>query len=242
MLETIAAAPAHNALQANPILVAIDRPDLAGATLLAEDLAGHVGGIKLGLEFFVSNGATGVRRMAEVGLPIFLDLKLHDIPNTVAGAMTAAANLPVAMVTVHSGGGPAMVAAAADAAANAIDPPLVLGVTVLTSMDQADLKATGVDGAAADQVLRLARLAIEAGADGLVCSPLEVALLRRELGPDPVLVVPGIRMQSVGDDQKRTLTPKEAVEAGASWLVVGRPITKTADPAAAANTIVASLG
>lgn len=225
----------------NPILVAIDRPDLDGALALANALADHVGGIKLGLEFFVANGPGGVERIAEIGLPIFLDLKLHDIPNTVAGAMRGVARLPVAMITIHASGGKAMIEAAVEAAQTSRKPPWVLAVTVLTSIDAQDMAETGVSGDPAAQVQRLGQVAIDAGADGLICSPLEIASLRQTLGASPKLVVPGIRPTAVEDDQKRTLTPVEAVKAGATRLVVGRPITAKADPAAAAASILDSL-
>lgn len=225
----------------NPVLVAIDRKDLEGAQDLARQLTGHVGGIKLGLEFFTANGSTAIQTMAELKLPIFLDLKLHDIPNTVAGAMAAVGELPIQMVTIHASGGQAMIEAAANAAQRSQHKPWVLAVTVLTSMDKADLEATGVQDDTAEQVLRLGRLAINAGADGLICSPLEIKALRAELGQGPKLVVPGIRLVAGGDDQKRTMTPKEAVDAGATRLVIGRPITQAPDPVAAADGIWQSI-
>lgn len=225
----------------NPILVAIDRPDLDGAIALIDSLKGHVGGIKLGLEFFTANGAFGVEAVAKAGLPIFLDLKLHDIPNTVASAMRLVGELPIHMVTIHAGGGRAMIEAAAHASQKSTNRPWVLGVTVLTSMDSQDLKDTGVDARTEEQVSRLGQLAIDAGADGLICSPLEVASLRTVLGDQPKLVVPGIRMISGNDDQKRTLTPRQAMDAGASRLVIGRPIIQADDPANAAKTIWHSL-
>ncbi len=227
----------------NPIFVAIDRPDAAGARALACDLAGDVGGIKLGLEFFVANGPDGVRRtMQGLALPLFLDLKLHDIPNTVAGALSACAGLAPGFVTVHASGGAEMLRAAVAAAREAPTPPRLLGVTVLTSLGDDDLAAVGQAPPAGDQVRRLAALALDCGLDGLVCSPREVAGLRAEFGPDPVLMVPGIRPAgAAGDDQKRVLTPRAALDAGASHLVVGRPITAADDPAAAARAIAAAL-
>jgi orotidine-5'-phosphate decarboxylase len=226
---------------ANRLIAALDTVDPARARAWAEAVAPYVGLLKLGLEFFLANGPAGVRAMA--GTPIFLDLKLHDIPNTVAGAVRAILPLRPRMLTIHASGGPAMVQAACQAAAAAgTDRPMILAVTVLTSLDQAALSATGVPATPADQVLRLGRLAVEAGADGLVCSPLEVALLRQALGASVRLVVPGIRPAgSAAGDQARTMTPAEAVAAGADWIVVGRPITGAPDPAAAAARIAAEI-
>nr|WP_232474942.1 orotidine-5'-phosphate decarboxylase [Roseomonas rubea] len=215
---------------------------MARAEALAAALAGRCGVLKVGLELFCAAGAPAVAAVARHA-PVFLDVKLHDIPNTVAGALRSLLPLRPAMVTLHAGGGPAMVAAARDAAERAgADRPLLLAVTVLTSMDAAALAATGVADSPAAQVLRLARMAVTAGADGLVCSPQEAALLRSELGPGPALVVPGVRPAgSAAGDQARTATPAEAVAAGADWIVVGRPITGAADPAAAAASIAATL-
>ncbi|MCS6854036.1 MAG: orotidine-5'-phosphate decarboxylase [Elioraea sp.] len=225
------------------LIVALDLPEAGAAAALARALVGRVGLAKVGLELFVAEGPGGVARVAEAGLPVFLDLKLHDIPNTVAGAVRSAARLGAAMLTVHAAGGPAMIAAAREAAeAAAGQRPLLLAVTVLTSLDEQDLAAVGLAGPAEAAVLRLARLALAAGADGLVCSAREVAALRAAFGPGPALVVPGIRPEgSPADDQRRTITPREAVAAGADWLVVGRPITRAADPVAAARGIAASL-
>ena len=180
---------------------------------------------------------------AITGRPVFLDLKLHDIPNTVAGAVRAILPLAPRMLTVHAAGGAAMVAAARQASeAAGAARPMILAVTVLTSLDEADLAATGVPGPPASQVLRLARLAVAAGADGLVCSPLEVAMLRDALGAGPALVVPGIRPTgSAAGDQARTMTPAEAVAAGADWIVVGRPITAAPDAGQAAAAIAAAI-
>lgn len=229
-------------MTASRLIVALDTTDPARAGAWAAAVAPHCGLFKLGLEFFLANGAAGTR--AVTGRPVFLDLKLHDIPNTVAGAVRAVLPLAPRMLTVHAAGGSAMIAAARQAAATAGSArPLILAVTVLTSLDAAALAATGVADAPARQVLRLARLALGAGADGLVCSPLEAAMLRDALGPDgPVLVVPGIRPAgSAAGDQARTLTPAEAVAAGADWIVVGRPITAAPDPAAAAAAIAAAI-
>jgi orotidine-5'-phosphate decarboxylase len=223
------------------LIVALDTTDTARATGWADAVAPHCGMFKLGLEFFLANGAAGVR--AITGRPIFLDLKLHDIPNTVAGAVRAVLPLAPRMLTVHAAGGAAMVGAARHAAeAAGAARPMILAVTVLTSLHEADLAATGVPGPPAAQVLRLARLAVAAGADGLVCSPLEVAMLRDALGTGPALVVPGIRPAgSAAGDQARTMTPEEAVAAGADWIVVGRPITAAPDAAQAAAAIAAAI-
>ncbi len=223
------------------LIVALDTTDAARAAGWAAAVAPHCGLFKLGLEFFLAQGAAGMRGIA--GRPIFLDLKLHDIPNTVAGAVRAVLPLGPRMVTVHAAGGAAMVAAARAAAeAGGSARPMILGVTVLTSLGAAELEATGVGDAPPAQVLRLARLAVAAGADGLVCSPLEVAMLREALGTGPALVVPGIRPAgSPAGDQARTMTPAEAVAAGADWIVVGRPITGAADVGQAAAAIAASI-
>jgi orotidine-5'-phosphate decarboxylase len=225
------------------LIAALDTPDPARAAAWARALAPEVGLVKVGLELFVSEGPRAVAGIAAAGAPVFLDLKLHDIPNTVAGAVRSANALGVAMLTIHAAGGTAMVAAAREAAeAAGASRPMILAVTVLTSLGAADLAAAGVAGGPAQQVLRLARLAVEAGADGLVCSPLEVGPLRDALGPGIPLVVPGIRPAGAdAGDQKRVMTPAEAVAAGADWLVIGRPITGAADPAAAARAIAAGL-
>lgn len=226
------------------IVAAIDTADPARAAALAEALAPpRCGVLKLGLELFAAQGPDAVRRLA-ARAPVFLDLKLHDIPNTVAGAVRALAPLRPAMLTLHAAGGAAMIAAAREAAeaAGGAARPILLAVTVLTSLDEAALAATGVAGGAAAQVVRLGRLAMAAGADGLVCSPREVAPLRQGLGAAPLLVVPGIRPAgSAAGDQARTATPEQAVADGADWIVLGRPITGAADPVAAAAAIAASL-
>ncbi len=229
------------------ILCAIDTPDLARAQALAAQLRGCIGGIKLGLEFFTAHGPEGVRKVMEGAgdAGLFLDLKFHDIPNTVAAAMRAAIKLTPRLINVHAGGGPAMLEAAREAAHEAsetagIAPPLVLGVTVLTSLDGADLEAMGTDANVEAQVVRLAELVAAAGLDGVVCSAREVAAIRRTLGPDFVLVTPGIRPASSDTgDQKRVTTPADALRAGADYLVIGRPITADPDPAAAVRRIVA---
>lgn len=216
---------------------AIDRPDLAGAEAIARRLVGAVGGLKLGLEFFCANGPEGVARMRAIGLPIFLDLKLHDIPNTAAGAVRALAGLGVDLLTLHAAGGPAMLAAAVAARDAAGSRMRLLGVTVLTSLDDADL--VGVPDGVAAQVERLAAVCTAARLDGIVCSPREVAMLRARVPQSCLLVVPGIRPDGSGDDQKRTMGAAETLAAGADLLVVGRPITAAADPRAAALAIAA---
>jgi orotidine-5'-phosphate decarboxylase len=228
-------------MSAEKLIVALDTTDLTRAQAWAAATAPHVGLFKLGLEFFLANGAAGIRAIA--GRPVFLDLKLHDIPNTVAGGVRAVLDLRPAMLTIHAAGGAAMIEAARQAAETAgAERPMILAVTVLTSLDAAALAATGVAASPADQVLRLARLALSAGADALVCSPLEVAMLRDVLGAGVKLIVPGIRPAgAAAGDQARTMTPAEAVAAGASWIVVGRPITGAADPAAAAAAIAGSF-
>lgn len=225
----------------NPVFCAVDRPDLDGAADFVRRLRPELGGIKLGLEFFMAQGPAGIRRMGELGLPIFLDAKLHDIPNTVAGAMRGVVDLPVAMVTLHAMGGSAMIRAAVEIADASASRPLVLAVTVLTSLDQGDLDATGQRGTPTEQALRLADLALSAGCHGIVCSPLEVEAIRREFGGVPRLVVPGVRPKTGDDDQKRTLDAADAIKAGADIVVIGRPITAAPDPAAAARAIQASL-
>ncbi len=222
----------------NPVYVAIDTGDLDRAEALARAVAPHVGGLKLGLEFFMANGPAGVRRIASVGLPIFLDVKLHDIPNTVAGAMRSLSALGVEIINVHAAGGAAMMAAARDACAPATR---VIGVTVLTSMNASDLVSTGVSDAPASQVARLAALTRGAGLDGVVCSGAEVASLKAGWA-DGLFIVPGIRPAGAETgDQKRVMTPSDAQQAGAGILVIGRPITAATDPVAAAEAIAATL-
>jgi len=222
----------------SPIFVAIDTPDIHRAAAIVRGVRGVAGGVKLGLEFFCANGHAGVLRMAERELPIFLDLKLHDIPNTVARAVEALAPLEPAILTVHAAGGREMLAAAKAAA-----PPTtrIVAVTVLTSLDAGDLHAIGVERSAADQVARLARLAQDSGVDGIVCSGAEVAAAR-DAWPDGFFVVPGVRPAgSDVADQKRVATPAQALADGASVLVIGRPITGAADPARAIREIAATL-
>ncbi|MFN7397877.1 MAG: orotidine-5'-phosphate decarboxylase [Sandaracinobacter sp.] len=223
---------------ANPVYVGLDTPDLDHAEGLARTVAPHVGGLKLGLEFFMANGPEGVRRMGRIGLPLFLDVKLHDIPNTVAGALKSLSVLDIAIVNVHAGGGLQMMQAAREACRPGTR---LIAVTVLTSLDEADLSSMGVFGDPHAQVLRLAALSREAGLDGVVCSSHEVAALKAAWH-EGLFVVPGIRPAGADlGDQKRVMTPAQALAAGAGILVIGRPITAAADPAAAAAAIAATL-
>jgi orotidine-5'-phosphate decarboxylase len=222
----------------SPIFVALDTPDLERAKAIATRVRNHVGGIKLGLEFFCANGRHGVREMAELQLPIFLDLKLHDIPNTVGKAIQALRPLEPAVLTVHAAGGRAMME---DAKAAAPSGTRVVAVTVLTSLDGSDLDSIGVADDPHALVERLTALAREAGLDGVVCSGNEVAAARK-LWPEGFFVVPGVRpANSHAADQKRVMTPRKALDAGASILVVGRPITQAEDPDQAARAIEATL-
>lgn len=227
----------------NPIFCAIDTPDVAYACRMVERIRDHVGGIKIGLEFFMANGAAGYRPLAEMNLPIFLDVKLHDIPNTVKGAVQSLLPLAPTFMTIHTAGGAAMMRSAAQAASQAGENrPKLLGVTVLTSMDTQDLKEVGQDVDVNAQVKRLALLAKDSGLDGVICAPTEVAMLRQACGPDFVLMVPGIRpVWSASNDQKRVMTPEQALKDGASCLVIGRPITGAEDPAAAAQRLAAEI-
>jgi orotidine-5'-phosphate decarboxylase len=222
----------------NPIFVAIDTPDLDRALELARSMQSQAGGVKLGLEFFCANGSAGVREIAGLGVPVFLDLKLHDIPNTVAKAVKALCPLEPAVLTVHAAGGRAMLEAAKAAAP---DSTRVVAVTVLTSLDDGDLRSIGVAGEPAAQVERLAALARDSGVDGIVCSGAEVKAASTSW-PEGFFVVPGVRPEgSELADQKRVVTPRAALDDGASILVIGRPITGAADPAAALQAIAATL-
>jgi orotidine-5'-phosphate decarboxylase len=228
----------------NRVLVALDVESAQTALTLADQLRGSVGGFKIGKQLFTAEGPSIVRMLADRGDRVFLDLKFHDIPNTVAGAVTAAVATGAWMVNVHASGGRAMMRAAADAARAAAptgrERPLVIGVTVLTSLAADDLHDAGVFRPLPDQVVHLARMAQESGLDGVVASPLEVAAIRAACGADFAIVTPGIRSakgRPAGDDQARTLGPAEAIAAGASWLVIGRPITAAPDPRAAADAI-----
>jgi orotidine-5'-phosphate decarboxylase len=230
-------------VNANPVFVALDTTDPDYARQLAARVRGSVGGLKLGLEFFNAHGPGGVRPFLEMGLPVFLDLKYHDIPNTVAGACRAAAGLGVSILNVHAQGGAAMMRAALDAVKSVSPSTRLIAVTMLTSLGDEDLPSVGLSPPVGDQVLRLASLTRQCGLDGVVCSAHEIARLRTELGPDFQLVVPGIRPKGADvGDQKRVMGPAEAIAAGASQLVIGRPITAAADPALAAREIAQSLG
>ena len=225
----------------NPIIAALDVPTANEALTLAKAIAPAVGAFKIGKELFVAEGPDIVRRVRDTGAAVFLDLKFHDIPNTVAKAVTSAAQQDVQMLTVHASGGTAMLRAAQAAAGD--NGPLVLGVTVLTSMDQQDLTELGIQKTPAEQVHHLAKLATAAGLCGLVCSPQEIAPLREVLPAEVQLVTPGIRPAgSASGDQKRVMTPADAITAGADWLVIGRPIYAAGNPREAAEAIRESLG
>src|SRR4051794_9365660 len=231
----------------NPIIVALDVPSLEQAVKLAEELAPAVGAFKIGSELFTSAGPEIVRRIRGTGAAVFLDLKFHDIPNTVAKSVASAVRLDVQMLTIHASGGTEMIRAAETSAqetAKALsqEAPLVLGVTVLTSMDSRQMNELGLGEDVAKQVQKLAILAQNGGLRGLVCSPLELPILRQILPASMRLVTPGIRAQSdAAGDQKRTLSASEAIKAGADWLVIGRPILAAKNPRAAAEAILASL-
>ena len=225
------------------IFVPLDTPDLDAALHIARTLKGHVGGVKIGKEFFTALGPAGVASIAQEGMPLFLDLKFHDIPNTVAGAVRSAIAMAPMILDVHAAGGSTMMEAAADAAGEEAErlgapKPLILGVTVLTSLDGSDLAAAGVTGTVEDQVVRLALLAGSAGLDGVVCSGAEIEPLRAAMGAEFKLLTPGIRpIWAAASDQKRVLTPSDAVTRGADFLVIGRAITGADDPVAAAEMI-----
>ena len=231
----------------NPIIVALDVPTAEAALKLAEQLAPVAGGFKIGSELFTRAGPDIVRRIRERGAPVFLDLKFHDIPNTVAKAVASATRLDVQMLTIHTSGGLEMMRAGEKSAQDTakslgLPPPLVLGVTVLTSSNDSTLAEIGCEPDVVAQVERLARLAVQAGLRGLVCSPLEIVALRKILPADVQLVTPGIRTGAEkADDQKRTLAPREALRAGANWLVIGRPIYAAENPRAAAEKILEEL-
>jgi orotidine-5'-phosphate decarboxylase len=213
------------------------------ALALAASVKPYIGGLKIGLEFINACGPDGIRTIVETGLPVFADVKLHDIPNTVAGAVRALAPLQPALLNVHASGGTAMMQAAAQAAAEFTPRPKVLGVTVLTSLGAADLETLGLRASPLEQVARLARLAKHAGLDGVVCSPKEIAAVRAACGEDFLIVTPGVRPHGAAPaDQRRVMAPGEALQAGADILVIGRPITGESDPAAAARAILADLG
>jgi len=226
----------------NPVFVALDTPDLARAVELGTALKPHVGGLKVGLEFISAHGPDGIRKVVGLGLPVFADVKFHDIPNTVAGACRALAHVGVTLMNIHASGGEEMMRAGSDAARRVDPKTLVLGVTVLTSLDDAVLASVGQKTPASEQVVRLATLAKASGLDGVVCAVHEIALIRKACGPDFVIVTPGIRPRGAAiNDQRRFMTPGEAFRAGADILVVGRPITDAADPVAAAKAIALEL-
>ncbi len=233
----------------NRVICAIDTDDMDFASKLAKDLKDHVGGFKLGLEFFTSHGPQGIAKIQAIGIPIMLDLKFHDIPNTVSGAVKAATKLNVSMMTIHTGGSSDMMRQAAEVAMETatkmkITPPKLLGVTVLTSLDDEDLTELGYKQKATDRVRRLAEMAQLCGLNGVVASARELNLLQDQRSKDFLLVTPGIRPSWSADahDQKRTLEPADAIKAGSDYLVVGRPITRAKDPIDAAKRIVQEIG
>lgn len=224
----------------NPIYVALDTPDVKTARDLTEAVRPHAGGLKVGLEFVSANGPEGIRAIVALGLPVFLDVKLHDIPTTVAGAVRALAGLGVSIINIHASGGTAMMKAAKEAAGGKAK---IIAVTILTSLDDEDMQAVGFAGDAAAQAVRLARLAKSAGLDGVVCSAHDLKAVRAACGPDFLTVVPGSRPAgSALNDQKRFTTPAEARDAGADILILGRPVTHAADPREACRQVAASLG
>lgn len=230
----------------NPIIVALDVPTIQRATALIDCIGNQAGAFKVGVELFTAAGPEIIRRIRKRGASVFLDLKYHDIPNTVAGAVRAAIRLQVQMLTIHLAGGPNMIRAAQTAvqeesAALGIQPPWLLGVSVLTSMNQNDLQQIGIHSPVADQVQNLVSLGIKAGLRGFVCSPQEIVRLRQTLPADAKLVTPGIRPTAAQDDQKRTMTPAEALQAGADRLVIGRPICAAPNPAKALENILATI-
>ncbi|QYM79836.1 orotidine-5'-phosphate decarboxylase [Horticoccus luteus] len=224
------------------LILVLDAPSPRDLAPVLRQLQGTVRWVKVGLEMFTACGPDAVREIADYGFNVFLDLKLHDIPNTVAKAVASAARLPIGMLTVHTSGGREMMQWAAKSAHEHAPHLLLLGVTVLTSMSAAGLAETGVAASPEQQVVRLGRLATDSGLRGLVCSPLEIAPLRSALPPDIALVTPGIRPRDArGDDQTRIMTPGDAARTGATFIVVGRPIFQAPDPAAAARAILAEL-
>jgi len=224
------------------LIVALDVPSADAALSLVDRLEGQCPWLKIGLELYVAVGPSIVEKLAAKGHSIFLDLKLHDIPNTVAGAVRSTASLGVKMLTVHAAGGPVMLTAAREAAAELATSPQLLAVTVLTSMDQAQVSAIGLERRPQEQVTLLAEMGVKAGIHGFVCSPQEVAAVRAITGPAGVLVIPGIRPAGAAvGDQQRIATPAQAIRDGASYLVVGRPITQAANPAQAAVAILEEM-
>lgn len=223
----------------NPVFCAIDVPNIDSAVNICSEIKEFVGGFKLGLELFMATGAKGYREIAKIGLPIFLDVKLHDIPNTVKGALNSLLPLEPSFITIHTSGGETMMRTAAETAAKAgKGKTKLLGVTVMTSLDSSDMEKVGQDTEIKRQVLRLAQLAKNSGLDGVVCSPEEISFLREQLGHDFILMVPGIRPEwTSANDQKRVMTPREAIKAGATYIVIGRPITSAESPMEAAKKI-----
>ena len=227
----------------NPVFVALDTPDLSRALEIANAVRPHVGGLKIGLEFLTALGPAGIRKIVETGMPVFADTKFHDIPNTVAAAAREIAKFGVGVFNIHASGGARMMKAAVEAASESSPKPKIVGVTVLTSMGDDDLAPIGQQGPLADQAVRLAKLAKASGLDGVVCSPREIAVVRKACGPDFLIVTPGIRPAgSALGDQRRVNTPADALKAGSNILVIGRPITAAPDPAAAARAIADEIG
>ena len=240
--SSVPSLPSPFELAKERLIVALDVPTADAALALASRLEDQCQWFKVGLELYIAAGPAMVEKLVAQGHSVFLDLKLHDIPNTVAGAVRSASSLGAAMLTIHAAGGPAMLAAASEAAASAGTPPQLLAVTVLTSMDQSQLTAIGVAATPQQQVASLASLGLQAGITGFVCSPQEVAVMRSLTGPQGILVTPGIRPAGAGkDDQQRIATPTYALEQGASYLVIGRPITQAPDPALAAEAILLEI-
>jgi orotidine-5'-phosphate decarboxylase len=224
------------------IFVALDTTNLDLALTISWKLKGLIGGVKIGKEFFAALGPDGVRAVAELGVPIFLDLKFHDIPATVAAAIRATLTLKPFMLNVHAMGGKEMLCAAVDAVGVDPERPLILAVTVMTSLGDNDLNAIGIESSSETQVLRLAHLAKEQGVDGVVCSAYEATAIRRAMGPDFIIVAPGIRPSwAAANDQKRIVTPSDAVALGIDYLVIGRPITNATNPVDAARRIIDEL-
>ncbi len=229
----------------SPVIVALDVPTRDEAAVLVNQLRGLAGMFKIGSRLFTAEGPDVVRAVIDSGERVFLDLKFHDIPNTVATAAVEAGKLGVSMLTVHASGGAAVFEATRRAIEDSLGEsrPLVVAVTVLTSMDETALASIGVSDSPGQQVLQLARIARSAGADGFVCSAEEIRMIRDEFGPTPGIVTPGVRMPGGSvDDQKRVRTPNEAIAAGADWIVMGRPIYRATDPRAALKAVVDSLG
>ncbi len=233
-MNPLIADPEYPAVRRTPVIVALDFADEKSTLEFVRRLSPDLCRLKIGKELFTATGRSLAEKLIHQGFELFLDLKYHDIPNTVAQACKAAAEMGVWMVDMHASGGRRMMEAAAEAVANCQNKPLLIGVTVLTSMTQQDLAETGVAAPVEEQVLRLAELAQSSGLDGVVCSALEAAPLRREVGQDFVLVTPGIRLNTAAnnDDQRRIMTPADALAAGSTYLVMGRPVTQAADPVA----------